>query len=304
MGAKTLTPSACRAHGANNAGRVPLSVCLATNIPPDPDAAALIARKLSGGGFLVGIRQLSELLRGRLVYFAGDSIMGQQTSALICAAQRARMPMERVQLTARAPDSMVQTCKVVMRAPLASACDHGCTVTNIEAWQASHCLVWANDQSGLSRGSFSVSAWRLKATNTTLILRGVGDLHGFGPDRRCLVCNSTLGRLRHAPWDAAQLSYSRSQPACLSLPPSQPPSASRAPRRPGRPRAPVRSDYCATHPLPSHVALAAALGADTVVLNFGLTYHDQVTPSVHVHAHLPRPGDTFCTCACSPTTTR
>ena len=165
-----LTPTACRRHGGNTVQPPLKSVCRSSTIPPDPHAAARLESMRSHGRTLNGIVNLAKSLRGKTVYFGGDSVTEQVTNALLCAAQREELPIEHVRRTLRAPDAMSRTCEQLMIAPGLSNC--ACETTAFLAHGDSMCRVWGGWRA--RGGQFQVSGWRVAGEYNMTILPRTG----------------------------------------------------------------------------------------------------------------------------------
>lgn len=205
------------------------------------------------GESLRGMADLARQLRGKRVAFIGDSLTQQFLKALECAAMRERRTVGRmvtIKVAVQAPE-LAFACrslwKAVVRGRGATAvgvCT--CKVTEHESWVDSQCRALKVPRDAAralevnSSAEVELPAFWLPRLNLTWMPR-FGDL--FRAQRSCPVCVRAASV-------AADAGVSRQpRPTCRTV------------------------DFCASQPLPSHVALAKQAGADVVVYNFGLWHH-------------------------------
>ena len=168
----TLKPQQCRRLGPDHlapAGqRSVMAACLRGQaIPPDPHAARRLQAMAARGERLHGMADLATMYRNRLLVMIGDSMSFQVTEAMRCAAASAPGGVRTVTLQARAPPSMVNTCRFLMReAGQERAC--GCHASADKAWRASSCGLWASLQDlEATRGAFTAMGFFMPAFNFT-----------------------------------------------------------------------------------------------------------------------------------------
>ena len=200
------------------------------------------------GEALRSMLDLARLLENKVLIMLGDSMSFQVAESMRCAAAGlvGRAGLRPVQLRAQAPAEMIETCRFLMGEAGQERGRCGCRASADKAWRgASSCSLWSSlDDLLQSNGTFTATGVVVSRFNFTLAY-DLDRVNKYTYVDRCYLC------------DAAHRD-------CAAPPPSGPH------HRRGL------LDHCAAHPLPSRVALAARLGADVLVGNWGLHVHSKV----------------------------
>ena len=249
----TLSPQECRKLGpdylAPEGTGILAKGCSSGlgGIPPDAHSALRLHAMASRGERLQGMSDLAALLRNRMLVMLGDSMSFQVTEAMHCAAASAVGGVRTVRLRAKAPAAMVRTCRFLMQeAGKERPC--GCRASADKAWRASACGLWTSLKDLEERdGHYTSIGFLMPAYNFTF-LYDFDRVSKYIYESRCYVCDALPRR-----------------------------GGCGAPLPTGPHRRRGLLDHCATtQPLPSRVELAALLGADVIVGNWGLHVHSRV----------------------------
>ena len=213
------------------------------------------------GNRLHGAGDLVRILAGKRMLFVGDSVTDQVVQALDCALRRADLgPQELISARWRTPQlqhACMRLGRAVARGMARNDCV--CAIKEADSWLNTNCqLLWSQQEKSYADGfpgtaakmnvlplsdSVATMGTRWLRYNFTLFRR-FGD-YLLGSRRHCQLCT------------AAHVADT-----ALRVPPG--------PQQCGK------TDFCATHPLPSQLELLLEDGAadvDVVVFNLGLHYH-------------------------------
>ena len=279
-----LSAAECRRMGGNRLATSrfsdPDNYCVPSRpIPPDPYSKARLEAMVSRGEQLHRVTDLARLLHGKRVAFVGDSLTGQVTNALQCALRRAGEPVQPADFTLHVP-KLRPHCEGLWDAVTrgrAAGTNCSCRTSELTSWLESHCRVLGRTLATARQStasSFVVHGMRAVQHNFTFFER-FGDVYKY--IRACPTCVPVAAGSSGAVADSSAVSDVQTGVAAQRRLDAQRRHRTSVPRVP--PRLPERcrvEDYCATHPLPSHVAMARSGDlADVIVLNFGLWYHDK-----------------------------